>query len=537
MLQHLIQLAAVAARSHPAQTQTGIIPSFSWLPSLAGLIRLGITLLVGEVAAIVVLMRFGLWLRRARVWTLVVGGMQCLIIYAAIWVVHPEHMASAKSSPAWWVSRIFAAILLFVGVRIFDHIAVIPLLTRRGKIRLQRFVHQIVLAIIYIFSFFIFLSWAFGLNINKFLAGSAIISIVLGLALQETLGNFFSGMVMQASSPFNLGDWVSCAGIEGRVVDMTWRAVTLHTLDDNHVLIPNSMIARDRITNYAAPTVATARLITLGIDYASPPDQVRDVLLAALDETPGVIKVPAPMVFLTSFGSSSIEYTLKFWINDPSRLPMIENHVRMLAWYKVRQAGMSFPFPIRTVEMSDSTAHQKAATDRILQGRVATLQKVKLLTPFSAEELSVLASQAAVKIYEDQQMVYKQGDVGNTLMVVAMGRVELSIEGEGGQLHVETLVAGDCFGEFSACLGDARAGTVRALQPTTCLEVPNAALQKVFKGNGAAMEKLCELIAQRHEGRIRLLKELQLSEDDRLANASLNYSMLSRMKKFFNFGP
>jgi len=534
MLQHLINLLGVTTQPH--RGQAGIIPSFDWMPSLAGLIRLGVTVLVGETAVIVMLMRFGMWLRRARVWTLIVAGMQCLIIYAALWAVHPAHMASAKSSPAWWVSRIFAAILLFIGVRIFDHMMVVPLLTRRGKIRLQRFVHQIVLAIIYIFTILIFLSWAFGLNINKFLAGSAIISIVLGLALQETLGNFFSGMVMQATSPFNLGDWVSCANVEGRVVDMTWRAVTLHTLDDNHVLIPNSMIARDKITNYAAPTVATARLITLGIDYASPPDQVREVLLEAMDETPGVLKEPSPVVFLTDFGDSSITYTLKFWINDPLRLPAIENHVRMAAWYKVRNAGMSFPFPIRTVEMTDVAAAQQAAADRVLRGRVETLQKVRLLTPFSVEELHVLAAQAAVRIYEADQVVYRQGDVGNTLMVVAMGRLELVIEGDAGHMHVETLVAGDCFGEFSACLGGTRAGKVRAVQPSTCLEIPNAALQKVFKANGAAMEKLSGLIAERHDSRIRLLKELQLSEDNRLTTESLNHSMLSRMKKFFNFG-
>lgn len=535
MLRHLIELAEMTAQAHPAST--GLIPSFTWLPSLAGLIRLGVTLLVGEAAAAVLLMRFGLWLRRARVWTLVVAGMQCLIIYVAIWAVHPAHIAAAKSSPAWWITRVLTAILLFIGVRIFDHVAVIPLLTRRGKIRLQRFVHQIILAVIYIFSFFIFLSWAFDLNINKFLAGSAVISIVLGLALQETLGNFFSGMVMQASSPFNLGDWVACAGVEGRVVDMTWRAVTLHTLDDNHVLIPNSMLARDRITNYASPTTATARLITLGIDYPSPPDQVRDVLLAALRETPGVLPDPAPVVFLTNFGNSSIEYTLKFWISDPSQLPMIESHVRMLAWYQVREAGMSFPFPIRTLELTDADAARQAAVDRTLRGRVTTLQKVRLLTPFTPEELGMLASQAAVRIYENRQVIYRQNDLGDTLMVVAMGRVELTIEGDGRQVHVETLSAGDCFGELSACLGGPRAGTVRVLEPTTCLDIPNAALQKVFKGNAAAMEKLSSLIAERHESRIRLLTELQLPDEDGLSKDSLNSSMLSRMKKFFNFGP
>ena len=533
MFAHLLHIAAI---TRSAAGQRGIIPTFSWMPSLAGLIRLGVTLIIGEAVAVVVLMRFGLWLRRARVWTLVLGGMQCLIIYAAIWAVHPEHMAAAESPPVWWVSRAFAAILLFISIRIFDHIVVVPLLTRRGKIRLQRFVHQIILSVIYLFSLLIFLSWSFGLNINKFLAGSAIISIVLGLALQETLGNFFSGMVMQASSPFNLGDWVACAGVEGRVVDMTWRAVTLHTLDDNHVLIPNSMIARDKITNYASPTTCTARTIALGIDYPSPPDQVREVLLSAMRETPGVLQEPPPVVFLSDFGNASVEYTLKFWINDPSRHLFVENHVRMLAWYRVRDAGMSFPFPIRTVEMVDVAAGRQAAIDSTLQRRIATLRKVRLLSPLVDDELSLLASHAMVKLYETGQLIYRQGDAGNSLMVISTGRLELAIEGDSGRMHEEILNPGDCFGEFSACLGGPRAGTVRALQPSTCLEIPNSALQRVFVGNASAMEKLSSLIAERHEGRIRLLNELQLSEGDRTSRETLYNSLLGRMKKFFNYG-
>src|SRR6185503_4525029 len=100
------------------------------------------------------------------------------------------------------------------------------------------------------FALLIFGSIAFGWDINAFLAGSAVVSIVLGLALQESLGNFFSGLVMQASPPFAIGDWIICGAHEGRVVDMTWRAVTIHTNEDNFILIPNATVAKAEIVNY-----------------------------------------------------------------------------------------------------------------------------------------------------------------------------------------------------------------------------------------------------------------------------------------------
>ncbi len=528
-------LTAIVATSHPATE--AVLPHFDWIPTISGLIRAGVLLLLGEIAALVLLWRFRPLLYRARIWWPSIAGAQCIIIYLAAWAVHPQHMATSSDPLAWWVRRVFAAALLLITIRIIDRIALVPVLTRRGKIKLQRFIHQIILAIVYLFSVFIFLSWAFGLHINKFLAGSAIISIVLGLALQETLSNIFSGMVMQASSPFNIGDWIACAGVEGRVVDMTWRAVTVLTLDDNHVLIPNSMMSRDRLTNYALPTVATARLIRMGIDYPSPPDQVRDVLLSVMKDTPDILTDPAPLVFLTAFGDSSIEYTLKFWIADPARHPFIENHVRMLAWYRVRNAGMSFPFPIRTVEMTDAAAGKKQSADAALQRRERLLSKVQLLAALTEEERGILGQNMRVRLYEAGQIIYRQGDVGNSLLIVESGQVELTIAGAGSRhVHSEVLGSGECFGEFSACVGGARTATVKAVGAPPCLEIAKSALHTVFTGNAAAMEKVSALIAQRHDARARLVEELQLIDDTRVPQETLYNSLLGRMKKFFNQG-
>ena len=104
---------------------------------------------------------------------------------------------------------------------------IVPMLTRRGTVRMPRFFHQIVNIVLALFAILIFGSVAFGWDIDRFLAGSAVASIVLGLALQESLGNFFSGLVMQAAPPFALGDWIICGDHEGRVVDMTWRALVM----------------------------------------------------------------------------------------------------------------------------------------------------------------------------------------------------------------------------------------------------------------------------------------------------------------------
>ena len=134
------------------------------------------------------------------------------------------------------------------------------LFTRGGTTQVPRFIHQLILIVMSIFV--VLMYGKVGVRTGRsaiFSPVSAVVSIVIGLALQESLGNLFSGLVLQAAPPFVLGDFIQAGNLEGRVVDMTWRAVTLHTTDDNYVVIPNGSIAKQEIVNFHAPTEATAR--------------------------------------------------------------------------------------------------------------------------------------------------------------------------------------------------------------------------------------------------------------------------------------
>src|SRR5262249_38262106 len=153
-----------------------------------------------------------------------------------------------------------------------------------------------------------------------------------------------------ASVPFEPGDWIvigeGATAVEGQVVEMTWRAVTLLAGDNNNVLIPNSQVARSKITNYHTPTRETARGISIGLDYSLPPHEARRVLLLAAAETPGIAPMPAASVSIGSYDASAVTYKLVFWIDKPSDHGAIEAAVRWNVWYRLRQAELSVPFDI-----------------------------------------------------------------------------------------------------------------------------------------------------------------------------------------------
>ncbi len=193
------------------------------------------------------------------------------------------------------------------------------------------------------------------------LATSAVTSLVLGLALQPILTNFFAGLVVSLERSFGINDWIRVGDQEGRVVAITWRTTHLRTRDNDHVIIPNAKIADERVLNFALPHRLHMERIVVGAHYRTPPYRVRRALLDAVKGVDGVLETPTPEVFNLSFAESAIEYELRVWIEDYSSAPRVGSEIRGRIWETFQRAGITIPFPMRTVELTDRTGRQPAA--------------------------------------------------------------------------------------------------------------------------------------------------------------------------------
>lgn len=531
MLKLLGQIGVETATTAPASAPD-LAPL--WLPSSAELLRgLGVAggILIAGLTAFAVLRP---QIVRTRLATAFLVLLATLAIYFGIAAARGTHWHDKGDPLTLWLTRLFNACLLFVGLCVANRLILVPVLTRGGRLPLPRFVQQIILIVAAIFATLGYGSYTFGWDINKFLAGSAVVSIVLGLALQETLGNFFSGLVMQASSPFAHGDWITCAGVEGRVVDLTWRAVTLHTADDNFVHIPNAMIAKEQIINFNTPTTATARSIKIGLEYAVPPLEAIAVLKAAALETAGVSAAPAPYIFVHDYGDSAIIYRIKFWITDPPSYPKLEHMVRLNAWYRLRQKGLTIPFPIRTVEHVSLEKKQRREADAVATERLKAIESAGLLAALSPEEKRTLAEAAGDVMLAPHQVLFRQDDPGESFYIIRHGTADVLIRDDSGdkvEKKLATLGPGDYFGEMSALTGQPRTATLRAATPLVCVEIRKEELHALFDKNPAIMEQVSLLIARRNA-------ERQAALEDAGAQAHVaeqQKSVFGRMLSFFGF--
>ena len=121
---------------------------------------------------------------------------------------------------------------------------------------------------------------------DRVMATTAVGAVVIGLALQDTLGNLFAGLAIQIEKPFRVGDWVTIGGQDGMVSEITWRATKMRTKAGNFVVVPNSMLAKDTIINYCEPTRSLRLQVEVGASYEVPPNVVKAVIREALQSAP-----------------------------------------------------------------------------------------------------------------------------------------------------------------------------------------------------------------------------------------------------------
>ncbi len=199
---------------------------------------------------------------------------------------------------------------------------------------------------------------AMGAEFGSLLTTSALLTAVIGLSLQETLGSLVAGLAIQAQRPFQVGDWIQLQGTEratiGKVTEINWRATHLLTTDSVEIIIPNGVLAKSPILNFTKPTPVSRRVIKLQGPYDVPPHIVERVLIEAARGCPGVTEDPPPSTGVTQYADSGIEYALSYGIDDFSRQAAIDSDVRRRCWYGLQRAGVSMPFPVRELRLSEA---------------------------------------------------------------------------------------------------------------------------------------------------------------------------------------
>ncbi|HTL66909.1 MAG TPA: mechanosensitive ion channel domain-containing protein [Lacunisphaera sp.] len=191
-----------------------------------------------------------------------------------------------------------------------------------------------------------------GVNLSSLAVIAGALGVGLGFGLQNIVENFVSGLIILAERPIAIGDRIEVAGVAGRVQHIALRSTTVVTNDNISIIVPNSDLVTQSITNWSHGDPKVRLRIPIGVAYGSDPEQVRRVLLGVAAAHPDVLKVPEAAVFFDAFGDSSLNFELAVWTTDRAFAPRrFRSEINFAIEKALREHGIEIPFPQRVVHL------------------------------------------------------------------------------------------------------------------------------------------------------------------------------------------
>jgi len=358
----------------------------------------------------------------------------------------------------------------------------------------------------------------------ELIATSTVVSVIIGLALQDTLGNFFAGLSIHIEQPFHILDAIRIGDMIGRVEAVSWRTTTIRTNNNTTVIFPNSRVARDPLEVYRFNNL-NRRVLHVPAPYRVAPQRVIALIRETVASIPNVASEKTPVVRMGDFADSSIIYEVLYWTKDYMWVPDIDAQIRQHVWYIYRRGEIEIPFPVRHVlleQQEPEVSHQEADYDQVIES-------VEVFAPLSAEEKEAVARSAIRSVYAPGELILRRGDPGDSMFVIYRGNVQVRLPSrDGNPQQVAELKAGNFFGEMALLTGEPRNADVITVSEVETLEIRKAVLQQLLDNNTALAEALSRTISERQ---VRLDEYARaMPEEERRVKAQ---TILRRMQRFF----
>jgi small-conductance mechanosensitive channel len=389
-------------------------------------------------------------------------------------------------------------ILVVTVVRFGNYLIFSKALRTAGQAEVSALLRPVLSIVVYIVAFFIiFQSQYPNVDLTAIFTGSTIIGIVVGLALQDTLGNLFAGIALQADQPFQVGDIVSIPGSGVGIVEtVSWRGVKIRTFQNKLLVISNSVLGKETI-EVAPRDNLNARIVKFNTLYTNSPSKTIQVVREAVRQVENVSPKHRPIVRIRDLGESGIDWEIKYWCEDYKRFNETDALIRQRVWYVFNREKIDFAYPTRTIHVEPKPAE---VTEEEFIGTISEyLERVPIFAPLSDEEIDQIAHSSTQRVFAPGEEIVHEGDPGHSMFVITRGAVAIQVLEQGKKRTVNRLRTNDFFGEMSLLTGEPRTATVIAEEETEILRIDKSAMEPIFMDNPTLMKLVSEIVEERRE--------------------------------------
>lgn len=361
-------------------------------------------------------------------------------------------------------------------------------LVRRMGVTPPRLMREVVALLAYLVLAAVILR-SMDVDLGGLITTSAVITVVVGLALQQTLGNLLAGLALAWEQRLKIGTWVEMDGEVGIIEQTGWRSLVARTRLGERMLVPNSDVAAARVTILGSGEYPAAVAVRLGVAYGVPPDTVKEVFLRVATDIPGVLANPAPKILTSDFADSAITYECRLWTMTPWCRDDLTDEFLTRAHAALARADMEIPFPQRTLHRP----RPQKIIDTV-ERRQAALTTSEVFGELPEAAILTLAENSRLRRFAPRETVVRTGDESTALYLVAAGEVVVELKGR----EIACVGKGDFFGEMAFLTGDLRAATVRtSTSPVEVIEIDQSSLRSLLEEHADLADQLAEKMAAR----------------------------------------
>ncbi len=377
----------------------------------------------------------------------------------------------------WWIlgARVIAAVVR-------------ALVALEGRPHESRIVSDLLAGAIYVATALAITNFAFSLPVGGMLATSGVIAIVLGMALQSTLSDVFSGIAVGLERAYKPGDllWVE-GDIEGVVVQVSWRSTQIQTRHNNIAIIPNSVIAKSRLINRSSPTPTRADTMVVRLDARADPPRCLTILEAAVQTCMLLLRQPAPRVSYAGLSGDGGTYEIEYSVASSDDLATARTELLSQVHRHLSHAGIALAVA--------GTPHPPA----VLPATVATMvDRSDLFGMLPDAEREQFAKRFVVVSFEKGEALIREGAAPTSFFLIASGAVEVTAEAGGTGSILARLGPGECLGLVGLLMDRPHPATGTALTLVEAYRLDQAALKTALTLCPNMARGLKEL-AMRHE--------------------------------------
>jgi len=412
------------------------------------------------------------------------------MLSAALVGVGVVEVANASEDWRKWAMAVLLIVMGYLVARTVLLVVFEWLLAQRAGIEVPRLARDILAVAVYAVIATVVIHKMAEVDLGGLLATSAVLTVVIGLALQETLGTLLAGLALTWERRVETGTWLEVEGHVGKVEELGWRSTVLRTVLGERILVPNSSIARTGLRLLGDGSRPVAVSILVGVSYGAAPHDVKNVLAAVADDVPNVLPRPRPEILTREFADSSVVYECRLWTTRPWSDSSVRDPFLTRAYVALQRAGMEIPFPQRTLHVAPRRRETSS-----LPLVVAALGRSPLFSDLPPAALELLAQHSHRLRFAPGESVVRKDDASRALYVIAAGQVTVEADG----VTVGTLESGNVFGEIAFLTGKPRTATVRASSALEVVEVDSEALRALLADHPDLATQLAERMARRQD--------------------------------------